>query len=752
MKSSVSHRLHRVAAGIATLLLSCAAQAQHDGAAAPQEAASAARAAAPAPASTGTEPAAATLDEVTVRSAPSNDPTTEGTGSFTSRSTSTATGLSLSPRETPQSVSVITRDRIEAQGMHNLSDAIAAVPGVHAAPLDSRGETYSSRGFGINTIQIDGIPMTWGGGWDSGETRNDLVFYDRVEVVRGATGLLSGAGDPSAAINMIRKHADSPVFAGRAQVELGSLKHRAGMLDLSTPLNADASVRARLVGKLTRRDTYNDREGTRTKALYGVIDADLSARTRLSAGADWQDDQPHGTLWGGLQPWYSDGTRVDWPRGHSLAPRWATWPTTQKSLFTTLTHQFNDDWSLRLHAQHIQNHNGSKLAQVSGIPDRATGAMLTSSRVQYDVNRRQSDLALQVQGAFHALSRRHDVVLGGQLSHQRFKGLLTHRGGPFTIPDIWNFQGDMPEPERLDEPVLSAKNRTEQRALYAATRLHLAEPLRLIVGARITDWKRVGDKAAYNEAYVMHHAHEITPYAGLVLDLNDTWSAYASATRIFNPQQRRDRHANYLAPLEGQNLELGVKAAWLNGRLNGSAAVFRTTQDNFALADGSQLVPGSDTEQAYVAAKGVKSQGYELELVGSPKPGWDLGVGWTQFTTRDAKGQPVNTNRPNKLFKLFTQYRLPGAWNKLSLGAGLNWQGDIHKDVKNPVTGAPERLEQRAYALLNLSARYDFSPQMSARLAIHNALDKAYWANVGFYDRLTWGAPRTVMLTLDARF
>ncbi|QTD46360.1 TonB-dependent siderophore receptor [Ottowia testudinis] len=737
-----THRFHPASASVAALtLLTAAAQAQTLAApavAAPQAKASAA--------------AATTLPEVTVAADKDSSGTTEGTRSFTPSTVSGATGLPLSVRETPQSVTVITRERIEAQGMQTVSDAVQATPGVSTALMDGRGESYSARGFGISSIQLDGVPMTWGSGWDAGETRNNLATIDRVEVVRGAAGLLTGAGNPSASINLIRKRADSPTFTGQAQLELGSHQRRAGMLDLSTPLNADASVRARLIGKATARHTFNDRERVANQLLYGVVDADLSAHTRLSVGADWQNNDSSGALWGGLLPWHRDGSRIDWPHGFSLAPRWASWPSQQRSVFGTLEHRFNPDWSLRLHAQHIRNANQAKLANPNGLLDAATGSGIANSRVQYDVERSQSDLALQAQGAFHALGRRHELVLGAQTSRQKFQGLRTHGGSNNPIADVWAYDGQQPEPEPLAQPELSARNSTREHAVYGATRLHLADPLRLIVGARITHWQKVGEPAAFNTAYTLRHPHVVTPYAGLVLDIDPTWSAYASIARVFNPQERRDREGRYLDPVTGQNLELGVKAAWLNGRLTGSAAVFQTTQDNVAVADGRQTVPGTAAEQAYTGAKGVKTRGYELELVGSPTPGWDVSLGWTAFSSRDAQGQPVNTNRPAKLLKLFTQYRLPGTWSALTLGAGLDWQGRIYSDVKNPVTRAPEQLEQAAYALLNLSARYQFSKHASMRLAVNNVLDKRYWANVGFYDRLTWGAPRSVVLTLNAQF
>jgi outer membrane receptor for ferric coprogen and ferric-rhodotorulic acid len=166
---------------------------------------------------------AAMLAPVTV-SANADEGTTEGSGSYTVGATTAATGLNLSLRDTPQSVSVITQDRIEDQAMVTVADALRSTPGVSFQPWDRGRNRISVRGFDITSFQYDGVPVE---NINIGAETNNTALYDRVEVVRGATGLLSGAGDPSASINLVRKHADSKTFTGSAEVEAGSWNHRA---------------------------------------------------------------------------------------------------------------------------------------------------------------------------------------------------------------------------------------------------------------------------------------------------------------------------------------------------------------------------------------------------------------------------------------------------------------------------------------------------------------------------------------------
>ncbi|NIZ27571.1 TonB-dependent receptor, partial [Escherichia coli] len=132
---------------------------------------------------------------------------------------------------------------------------------------------------------------------------------------------------------------------------------------------------------------------------------------------------------------------------------------------------------------------------------------------------------------------------------------------------------------------LAQNDTTHMKSLYAATRVTLADPLHLILGARYTNWR------VDTLTYSMEKNHT-TPYAGLVFDINDNWSTYASYTSIFQPQNDRDSSGKYLTPITGNNYELGLKSDWMNSRLTTTLAIFRIEQDNVAQSTGTPI-PGS---------------------------------------------------------------------------------------------------------------------------------------------------------------
>ena len=113
-------------------------------------------------------------------------------------------------------MSIITREQIEDEGLEDTREILRRAPGVSLTRSDSNRYSFSSRGFTIRQFQFDGLLTPISNYWNFGATDMDAAIYDRVEVIRGATGLMTGAGEPSALVNFVRKrlgngrHVDFP--------------------------------------------------------------------------------------------------------------------------------------------------------------------------------------------------------------------------------------------------------------------------------------------------------------------------------------------------------------------------------------------------------------------------------------------------------------------------------------------------------------------------------------------------------------
>ena len=673
---------------------------------------------------------------------------TEGTGSYTTGKSRTATPLSLSLRETPQSVSVVTQQRIEDQGLSSITDALNNVTGVSVHQYETSRAQFTARGFDINALMIDGIPTTWDQSWSSGEIMTSLAIYDRVEVVRGATGLTTGAGDPSAAVNLVRKRATSKEFTGMAEAGIGSWNERRAMFDIATPLNEAKTFRVRVVGEHASSDSWVDNLSNKRQTLFATFEADLTPNTVLSAGISHQENDPKGSMWGGLPVWYSDGTRTDWRRSKTTSADWVRWNSVYENYFAALEHQFDSGWKVKASYNFGDRTADSYLLYVYNAPDRATGLGMATWPGSYLVHTQQEDVGLQANGPFTLLGRTHELAVGYTHSRQDFTS-DSRSGGFGAAPNFNTWDGTYPEPA-WGALTYYGQSTTKQNAFFGTARFSLADPLKLIVGARLTHYEQSGDTAS-GSPYSMKVSHQVTPYAGVVYDINDTFSAYTSYTDIFQPQQKRDLSGKYLDPIIGKSTEIGIKGAFFGDRLNASATVFKIVQDNLAQSTGMTIAGTTPPETAYRASEGATSKGFEFDVSGELTPHWSVSAGYTQFRASDANGTDVNTIYPRKLLRLFTSYRLHGDLAGLTLGGGVNWQDKTYTDAANPL-GNIERIEQDAYALVNLMARYEFSKQLSAQLNINNVFDKKYFAMFDAYSQMTYGAPRNATLKMTYKF
>ncbi len=674
-----------------------------------------------------------TLDKVVVKG--------ERAEGYSVRRTSAGTRFDLAPREIPQSVSIISHQRIEDQKLDDIIDVLANTTGVTSTQSDSERTEFYARGFYIDAYQFDGLPTQMVQNWSYGDSGLDLALYDRVEVVRGATGLLSGAGNPSASVNLVRKHADSAELTGSVSVNVGSWGRTRTTVDVGSALNASGSVRGRVIGSYLDTDGQMDRYNQCKTLGYAVIDADLTPDTQLSVGYDYQQKRANGATWGGFPMWYADGSPTNYPTSFNPSPDWTYWDTTSKRAFATLQHAFSNGWKFRIGATHDRTNADDKLFYPSYTAfDKATGTGVTPMAGFYNTERKVDGIDGYIDGPFQLFGREHQFMAGLSYNKREFANYGDFQmGGPGTgwnpFSSYLDWTGNIAQPN-WNPLALASQGTITQKAGYAATRLSLADPLKLILGARYTNWKSEGEND--------DREHKVTtPYAGLVYDINDTYSAYASYTEIFQPQTARDRNDRYLDPVDGKSYEVGVKGAWFDNRLNASLAVFRIEQDNVAQVTSEPII-GRPGEFASIAARGTVSRGFEFELNGELAPGWNATFGASRYVAKDINGADINTNLPQTALKLFTSYT-PQSLQALTVGGGANWQNRIYYPV--PAYG---RIEQSGYALVSAFVRYRISPEFSVQANLNNLQDKKYLSQINGYG--AYGDGRNGSLTFTWAF
>ena len=683
---------------------------------------------------------------------------TEGTLSYTTGEARSATRMDLSLRETPQSVSVITRQLLDDLGAVRLDQALAQTTGIQVGQNDTERTTFYARGFGINNIQIDG--MARGGN----APLQDTILYDRIEVVRGATGLMGGTGDPSATINMIRKR-PTKEFQASAGLIMGRWDDQRLEADLSTPLNAQGSVRARTALAWQKRDSYLDMYHERKTVGMLIVEADLRPGTLLTAGVDFQDNQPTGATWGAVPYWNADGSLANLPRNTSWTTPWSTWANKQHTVFTSLEQRLPGNWNMHLGYARTESTNRTTVLYAGkGYPDPATGEGMKLWTGAWGAGKNTGDnFDLYASGPFTLLGRQHTAIVGWNGGNQRSRSL----GGeaeinyPDFIPDYRSWTGNIPRPV-FHTDGSHTETVTRLAGGYVATRLSLAAPLHLIIGARSSTYRT--DTRSYNTQGVYTGSgdfaetrNEVTPYVGAVFDINKQYSAYASFTQLFNPQSSKDRTNRFLAPETGDNAELGIKGEFYEGKLNASAALFHTQKKNLAELDRT-VPPGfllPDGGQAMVAnGAGVTAKGVEFDVSGQITPGWEASGGYTYLHAAEADGRRAATTQPRHLLRLATSYRFDGRLAGLKAGASMTAQSATYSAswYGRPPSSEMTNIPQAGYALVNAMASYAINRHASVQLNVNNLLDKKYYRNVGFFDGVFWGEPRNISLAVRTAF
>lgn len=664
---------------------------------------------------------------------------TEGSGSYTPGTIATATRLVLTPRETPQSISVVTRQEMNDFNLTSIDAVMSHTPGVSIVTYDSERTEYYARGFAIQNFQYDGIPMLRDSSYSAGNTLTDMAIYDRVEVLKGATGLLTGSGDPGATINLIRKK-PTKKFQGEVSLGAGTWDTHRTQLDLSGALNPAGSLRGRAVAAHQDKQSQLDGYQRKTATFYGILEADLSPSTLLTVGADYQDNTPTRSTWGGIPIYNSNGAFNDMPRSFNNGANWSSWKQYTRTTFATLEHSFANDWLVKAQFNHQINGYNAPLGAAAGgtEPNPATGSGISTWESKYVGKTVANAFDVYASGPFQLLGRKHELVVGGSAS----KRTWTNRGywtNGHKVADYYGWNGNISEPNWDNLPAankFSNREVTRENGLYATARFNLRDDLKLIAGSRVLNYENA----------TLKKSGVIVPYLGAVYDLNDRYSLYASYTSIYRPQSEQDSNGKTLEPLEGVNYETGIKGSFFNGRLNASAAYFRLNQDNYANATGA-LTPSGGT--AYEAIDGVRTKGFEAEISGQVTPQWQIHAGFNHKISR-RQGEKVATLTPENQFSLSSTYKpdfVPG----LSIGGGGRWQDQTWGNVSHSTLGTIKHTVA-SYWLLDAMASYQVDQNLSVNLNVNNLLDKKYYTIFSWYSTYTWGEGRNTMLTLKYKF
>jgi len=657
-----------------------------------------------------------------------------------------ASRLDLSIIEIPQSVSVITNAQMNDFQLRDINSALDSVTGINVERIETDRTYYTARGFDITNFQIDGVglPLTSG----NNHADEDTAIYDRVEVIRGANGLMTGVGNPSATINFIRKRPTENTqinFSGT----VASWNKKRIELDASTSITDD--IAARFVVVKQKNDSYLDRYKQDKSIAYAFIDADLTENTYVSISHSYIKNDATGNNWGANPLFYSDGSATDFDVSTSTSADWSNWQVEKNNTVIELAHYFNESWSLRATYSHKTTDEDTELFYVYGTPDKETGLGLFGYASEYVLDDKHNLFDAYISGDFYLFGGNHQLVAGINYAKMSYVDTslydyTTGFGFP-VMPSLSSWNGSTPRPTFADGQTGSDVI-NKQKAVYFTARFELNEDLHVITGGRYNDWQVSG--ASYSTIQDAADK-EFIPYLGAVYQLTPELMAYSSYTETFLSQKELDIDNKLLVPVTGKSKEIGFKSEFFDGLLIGSIAYFDIEQSNLAKVD--PLTIGLPlTEQRYLATDGISSHGFEVELAGQVFERMQVSLGLTDFNI--SGDRTVKGYTPSKLIKLAATYDIQFI-EGLSIGANIRWQDDISREqgiVSEAFSNAGELIttEQNAYAVVNLMASYEFSPNLKLSFNANNITDEKY-LNSLYWAQSFYGAPASYSATLNWR-
>ncbi|KZN66090.1 hypothetical protein N473_11005 [Pseudoalteromonas luteoviolacea CPMOR-1] len=675
---------------------------------------------------------------------------------------SSPTGLDLSVKETPQSISVLDANFIEYYGLDDVEDVLNNSAGVYRYKYGTSDDTlFSSRGFYVNEYVKDGMPAGFSRGQ---EFRLDSAVYDSVEVLRGAAGLMAGAGEPSATVNLISKKPTRERLLN-VSAELGSFNHKRAELDASSALTEDGKYAARVVLVFEDADTYIDREDTQKQVFYTQLHGYFGAQeqTEASLTLHHQKLDHNGVHWG-VPIFYNDGSRTDLPASTNLASPNAFQNREHTGYTFKISHQLNLDWQLNGAIYHGTNDLESIFTYFSSSADPKTGLGVFGIDSLFADEGEVTTMTASAIGRVELFDREHQINITYLKNDTEYTNRTyeeeTPEGRRAFYPMASLFDANPArgiKAPNINQKIIDRLEAVDEETLALSTNIDVHEQLNVIAGIKFYKFKQ------NNKNYTSWQGHSASSssddgdskYLGLVYSPLDTLNIYASYTDTYKPQPGLvDVNLAPIEAITGQNIELGLKLALFDDKFNINFAAFDTLLKNVA-----EAIPeyANVTPIRYRQVDGANSTGFELEIAGDITENWQLNASYSEFSLEDQQGEDVNKEAPRKLLKLNSSYQ----YHDWRAGLGLQWNDDTTVNVLAPRgvdLGLPAGTRRGSLAdtkqgeiLISAHLGYQVTEQLDVKVHVRNLLDESYYDTYGFVPKKA-GSPRTWAINANYKF
>jgi TonB-dependent siderophore receptor len=669
---------------------------------------------------------------------------------FRAREQGSATKTALSIRDTPQSISVTTRQSMEARQVRDLTSALELTAGLTSG-VAADGGPFAGRGLGggegflMRGNYLDGRRDVRMDGFVVASRVFDMVAFERIEVVKGPSSVLYGQGSLGGFINMIRRKPETERSASIV-AQIGSFDTYRGEVDLTGAVGAGDRARGRITAAYDSSGSFTDHVDTRMWVIAPSLALDIGEDTTVLAQLLYQRDDY--TPSRGM-PLRLEGDRL-------------FIPDIPRSLFTGVPSQEESFGEVYLATVELDKPLGDKwlmslLFQKSGVSTErffdaySNACCLDTSGAVYmysDTARAEGDSwagEIRFDGRFEAFGREHRVLLG--FEHAQRDDDLAFGYTYLGLGNLYSrdFQADavLPGGAGNQDFDFDFTNDNFDQGAYGQLLMSVTDRARLLLGARF-DSSEIDHLNNNTGQLDTKSDNEWTMRVGLTYDLSDSTTAFAVLAQTFNPTvDARSESGRILDPETGEGLEFGMKTEWFDGRLGASLAVFRQELDNIPITD-----PANDNFSINGGLQ--RTDGVEIEASGLVSDGLTVGaaLAWLDSEYVDPR-DPNYGMKPwgliDRQASLFGSYELQhGRLEGLGFGASYV---DVGKRTQLGDQFLP------GYRRVDLNFYYNGLEHWEFSLQVRNVGDERYVERLrDQYQDNFFGAPRALLFRSEYRF
>ena len=640
--------------------------------------------------------------------------------------------------ETPQSISIITRDQLDDRDADTINEALRYTPGFQGEVFgnDSRVDFLRYRGFDEagTGVFLDGLQLRSSA---FAEFRPELYGAQRVEVLRGPASVLYGQSGAGGLVNLVTKRPTFEPF-GEVELEAGSFDHFEGKADIGGPLAGLETLAFRLTGLFRDSDTQVDFVDDNRKFIAPALTFRPREDTTLTILGRYQDDRTGSTN----QFLPAEGTLDSNPNGTIPDRRFIGEPgfdgfdRTAYGIGYLLEHEVSTIWTFRQNARYDALEVDSKSVFGGGL--QADQRTLNRFAFVANGDTDQFTVDTQAQADFVTGGAAHTLLLG--VDYQRYEVDDFQRFGAAPSLDIFSpvYGAAFARP-----PVSTDANTVQdQVGLYAQEQLKIFEDLVVTVGGR-HDFVFSEREDRLADTKSDQDDSEFSWRAGLVYLFDVGLAPYANYSRSFLPIVGTDGNGDAFEPETGTQYEVGVKYQPPGFNSSVTLAAFHITRENVRTPD-----PNNPLNQVQTGE--VRSQGIEVEGTASFDFGLDLTAAYTfqdvEITESNA-GDEGNrpTLIPEHLASLWADYGVQtGPLAGLGIGGGVRYKGSTFGDAANS-------FKVDDFILVDAAIRYDWR-DFTFALRADNLLDNRHVAGCSSGNACFYGTEQTIVASVRYRW